>query len=345
MTHIQKTTKFYTAGTRTINLPCPSTCLVVALTEEDLVNSTANIQIDKAQIATSVDANFTIPTNALTQKLITQENTVLLNEYKKDCHNETGSCEEVANIVLLNREKLDNSSLLRQTINSAILDSGASTTVCGKKWLDCFLETLPEDSKKEIPYKEGTKCFKFGDVLKVKLLKKLTLPCVIAKMNIKIISDVVDANIPLLLSKTAMKRARITLNFNNDTVEMFGKRIKLLCTTSGHYHVPISRPPPDRGKLRHILFLNNIDKKGKVEKLKIATKLHKQFSHPSAKRLCDLVKGAGLKDAEFIDILMKLPLTCQTCIRYKKPAPRSVVGFPLGTHFNQTVAMDIKEIK
>ena len=59
------------AGTRTINLPCPSTCLVVALTtEEDLVNLTADIQIDKAQIATSVAANFTIPTNALTQKLI-----------------------------------------------------------------------------------------------------------------------------------------------------------------------------------------------------------------------------------------------------------------------------------
>ena len=71
MTHIQKTTKFYTAGKCTINLPCPSTCLVVALTtEEDLVNLTADIQIDKAQIATSVDANFTIPTNALTQKLI-----------------------------------------------------------------------------------------------------------------------------------------------------------------------------------------------------------------------------------------------------------------------------------
>ena len=137
----------------------------------------------------------------------------------------------------------------------------------------------------------------------------------------------------------------MTLNFNNDTAEMFGKRIKLLCTMSGHYHVHISRPPPDRGKLQHILFLNNIDKKGKVEKLKIAAKLHKQFSHPSAKRLCDLVKSAGLKDAEFIDILMKLPLTCQTCIRYKKPAPRPVVGFPLGTHFNQTVAMDIKEIK
>ena len=65
-----------------------------------------------------------------TDNTTTQENMVLLNEYKNDCHNETGSCEEVVNIVLLNREKLDNSSLLGQTINSAILDSGASTTVC-----------------------------------------------------------------------------------------------------------------------------------------------------------------------------------------------------------------------
>ena len=89
-----------------------------------------------------------------TNNTTTQENMVLLNEYKNDCHNETGSCEEVANIVLLNREKLDNSSLLGQTINSAILDSGASTTVCGKKWLDCFLETLPEDSKKSPTKKE-----------------------------------------------------------------------------------------------------------------------------------------------------------------------------------------------
>ena len=57
-----------------------------------------------------------------TNNTTTQENMVLLNEYKNDCHNETGSCEEVANIALLNREKLDNSSLLGQTINSAILD-------------------------------------------------------------------------------------------------------------------------------------------------------------------------------------------------------------------------------
>ena len=51
----------------------------------------------------------------------------------------------------------------------------------------------------------------------------IILLCVIAKLDIKIISDVVDTDIPLLLSKKARKRAWTFLNFNEDTVEMLGK--------------------------------------------------------------------------------------------------------------------------
>ena len=75
---------------------------------------------------------------------------ILLYEYENDYHTEnaTKTCEEIVNIVWLNQEKLDNSTFLGPTINSAILDSGATTTVCGKKWLDCFLEILSEKEKK-----------------------------------------------------------------------------------------------------------------------------------------------------------------------------------------------------
>ena len=130
---------------------------------------------------------------------------------------------EVANVVLLNQMKLDNSTFLGQTINSAILNSGATTTVCRKKWLDCFLETSSKKEKK-IPSQVGTKTFKFGDGMKLKSLKTVISLCVIAKIDIKK-SDVVDADIPLLLSKKAMKRAHTSLNFNDDTVEMFGKKL------------------------------------------------------------------------------------------------------------------------
>ena len=79
---------------------------------------------------------------------------------------------------------------------------------------------------------------------------------------------------------------------------------------SGHYNIPISWPPLDRGKFYYILYLNQINKKNKAKKFKIATKLDKKFSHPRAKKLCDLIKRTGFKDAEFMDILRELPLTC-----------------------------------
>ena len=139
--------------------------------------------------------------------------------------------------------------------------------------------------EKKIPTRVDTKTFKYEDEIELKSLKMVILPCVITKMDVKIISDVVNADIPLLLSKKAMKRAWTSLNFNDDTAEMFGKKIQLLCTTSGHYHIPILRPPPDWVKFKYILYLNQMNKKSKTEKFKIATKLHKQFSQPSAKKL------------------------------------------------------------
>ena len=44
-------------------------------------------------------------------------------------------------------------------------------------------------------------------------------------MDVKIISNVVDTDIPLLLSKKAIKRTRTSLNFNDDIVEMFRKKL------------------------------------------------------------------------------------------------------------------------
>ena len=63
-----------------------------------------------------------------------------------------------------------------------------------------------------------------------------------------------------------------------------------------------------------------------AKKIKIATKLHRQFSHPSSKKLCDLVKNAGVTDPEFTKILQTLPNSCELCIHYKKTEPKPIVG-------------------
>ena len=274
---------------------------------------------------------------------------VLMNQYVDE-----------ENLTLANEQakEHDSSTFLGETIGCVVLDSGASGTVCGLNWYECFLETLPDQVRKKIKIKDGKRTYKFGDGNKLQSLCCVTLPCVIDGIRVDIITDVVDSDIPLLLSKAAMKRAKTKLNFENDTVVMLGRKLKLNCTSSGHYYVPLTRPLPTRENCNLVMFVKEIESmcnivcfvkeiesKSTPEKYEIAKKLHRQFSHPSGKKLCDLVIDAGVRDAEFIKILKELPHSCEICLRYKKAQPRPVVGFSLGSYFNENVAMDIKEIK
>ena len=54
-------------------------------------------------------------------------------------------------VVLMSQQKRKNSGdiFLGETLGSAVLDSGASSTVCGTKWYKCFLEILTDAQKKK----------------------------------------------------------------------------------------------------------------------------------------------------------------------------------------------------
>ena len=251
-----------------------------------------------------------------------------------------------SNIVLVGANPADNGpSFLGETVGSVVLDSGASGTVCGEEWYNCFLDTLPDGVKSKIDVQEGNRSYKFGSGEVFQSLYRVKLPCILADRKVFIVTDVVKAEIPLLLSKAAMKRAKTNLNFVNDTVFMLGRNIKLKCTSSGHYYVPLSSWIfPEDTDVGYVLFVKDMARKSKQEKLKIATKLHRQFSHPSGKKLCGVAKDAGMKDKEFMEILEDIPASCEFCLRHKKVEPRPIVGFSLGSYFNETVAMDIKEI-
>ena len=76
-----------------------------------------------------------------------------------------------------------------------------------------------------------------------KSLEVVQFPCRLADRNIFIRTDIVDSDIPLLLSKNSMKEANIKLDLENDNVEIFGKLLDLDCTSSGHYCVPLHSTP------------------------------------------------------------------------------------------------------
>ena len=88
---------------------------------------------------------------------------------------------------------------------------------------------------------------------------------------------------------------KVKLNFDSDTIDILGKRIKLMTTSTSHYYVPITKAVSSDGEPIHMFFTNFVNKNS-AEKLKIVTKLHKQFSHLTGKKLKDLAKNAGVTD-------------------------------------------------
>ena len=164
--------------------------------------------------------------------------------------------------------------------NSAVLDSVCSSTVCGKAWFDAYLDSLSPENQQVIKM-EGEKGFRFGGGEKLKSIGLYIIPVELAGNKLSFKTDVVQSAIPLLLSKSSMKKAKIKLDTENDTAEILGVSINLNCTSSGHYCVPIVSREID-AELVCAVKLENLYNKQRYNTI---FKLHRQFAHPSQKRL------------------------------------------------------------
>ena len=196
-----------------------------------------------------------------------------------------------------------------ETLSCAVLDSGCTRTVCGKVWLNCYLDTLTDDEKKCIKEESSKTSFKFGDGIAVMSQKRVTIPTVIGNKSVLLETDVIDQNIPLLLSKPSMKKANTILNFNNDTVTMFGHNQKLLFTASDHYRIPVGSHKIAIEKFSSeevfqkpciTLVIKDLSQKSAKEKQEIVRKLHRQFSHCSSDKLKHVIISSGIYDPDIL---------------------------------------------
>ena len=247
-------------------------------------------------------------------------------------------------ITLFQSKNIDNEEtkvFVGETLNSAVLDSGCSQTVCGKNWLSYFQKSLDEDTK--IAEKASKSTFKFGNGGPVQSIKKVSLPAMIGKQKIDLETDVVDTDIPLLLSKSAMKKSSTVIDFDKDTAVMFGEKQKLIKTTSGHYAIPltnkrkISEDAPQEEVQNIFSCMTTSPSKNDI------IKLHRQFGHCKESRLLKLIESSKIwNDKEQVSKIVKdVSENCDTRKRYKKRSLKPFVSLPLASEFNQTVAMDL----
>ena len=224
--------------------------------------------------------------------------------------------------------------------NCAVLDSACSSTVCGDSWLNNYIESLDKNDRQKVKQTKGQRVFKFGGGTCLQSKGEYSLPVVIAGKEATINTDVVESDIPLLLSRTAMKKAAVKMDLENDTATIMGKEVALNLTTSGHYCIPIDKSeevPVENVCAVHLDSLNNQDR------IKTLLKLHRQFAHPPKNRLIALLKDADVWKEEYEEIIEQITEKCELCKVYAKTPSRPVVGLAMASKFNEKVAMDLKQ--
>ena len=234
-------------------------------------------------------------------------------------------------------------TLLSETFGHMILDSGCSKTVAGESWLNEFIHTLTEKDKAAISEKKSSSIFRFGDGVENVSLKVVTIPIYIGKLRILLDVEIVDKKIPLLLSRSAMKKLGMIVDFRQDVLIFNNTKLKLNCTSTGHYVVPVTVTQADSNEVNFVFNLECLSKLSRREKMGKAMKIHRQFSHASKEKLTKLLKNGGCEDAEFLECLSECCDKCSTCQQFKKPPLRPIVGFPVTSKFNEMVCMDLKE--
>ena len=122
-----------------------------------------------------------------------------------DEQEDTGEIEQIKPVGLYTRNEHELVQLTREATASGVFDSGCTTTVCGVKWLQSYMDQLPGDMKDQIKKVNSEIKFQFGGEYILKSQGKMYLPAEIVGVRVTIVSDVVDSDIPLLFSKTAMK--------------------------------------------------------------------------------------------------------------------------------------------
>ena len=233
-----------------------------------------------------------------------------------------------------------------EAYNTAVIDTACTKTVCGSKWLYQFVTSLGEKSQKEITFCESKTPFKFGDGETKYSYQLVKFPAKIGGVECFIEAEVVDCDIPLLLSKESLKRAQTVIDLNSDKVSMFGKQVEIQLTSSGHYCVNILNAE-DKSKLevdfKEVVLITS-NTATKQNKRDILLKLHIQFGHPSSNRLIALLKSTGFIDLETQSMVNDISSKCAICHKFRRPQAKPIVGFSHANDFNQIVAMDLHEI-
>ena len=125
--------------------------------------------------------------------------------------------------------------LMAESIGFGILDSACTKTVAGEVWMKEFISVLPEEESKQAKASErkSKSIYRFGDGVEKGGVKTVDLPVKIGSKRHVLEVDVVESDIPLLISKPAMTKLGMKIDFSKNQAEVLGEMLTLNSTSSG----------------------------------------------------------------------------------------------------------------
>ena len=133
--------------------------------------------------------------------------------------------------------------------------------------------------------------------------------------QVKLEVDVIESDIPLLLSKKAMKKAGMSIDLKDDTVTVFGRREKLLTTSNGHYCLPLlERTDKAIEQSVESILAVNLESLSDGDQFKAIVKLHKQFGHVPKEKFITFMKDAKAWNKDLQKHLDRVTESCEGCV-------------------------------
>ena len=208
--------------------------------------------------------------------------------------------------------------LVGEAKDRGVLDSACSRTVAGAEWLQRYLRKLKDYDEDSIPREEGDTQFQFGGGEMRKSIMRIGLPCLVGDVKVTLFTEVVDAEIPLLIGTNSLEKAKAKLDFGLHRATLFETEVEMFRVGSGHFCIELfsenlSTYIPDEearcGAIQKVLIADASELDYKQ-----LQKLHHVFGHTKIDKLTTLIKRAG-RDSEVVQKnLDKIKSTCEACI-------------------------------
>ena len=226
-------------------------------------------------------------------------------------------------------------ALVLESLGMAILDTGCTATVCGLNWMKFFEEMMLSEDRSQIRKMPSSKIICFGDNAKYPSLYSLVVPVYINNQRISLGIEVVDTEVPLLLSKSTLSKMKANIDLATNKYKLFGKEVKTFESTFGHTMISLLKQDVAE------VFLTQEEKRLSKKEIE---KLHRQFGHCKGEKLNKLLSTQRFYDKDLEKAVFDVTESCDTCKKYGRAKPKPSVGLPQADIFNGCVSLDLHQL-